>query len=240
MPTLVHTIKYLLFGLCLAMAFSVKAFGADAPAPAHGDGRVDGQARASEPVEVEGVITTDATWSGRVLVVGDVLVPEGVTLTVVPGTVVMFARSDSSKIEPMFLSMQTELLVRGTLVVDGLREDPVRFLPAPEEHDMKAPERGDWGGLIFDGGSASKSVVRCAIIEMADTGVAAYRSSPGLADCRIMDSRYGLVAADGAAPRLAGCVIRGGEFGVVSYRGGRPALDGCTVEGNEHDTLTRD
>lgn len=227
MPTFAQSMKYLLFGFCLAMAFSMRAFGADTPPPAG-------------PAEVEGVITKDAAWSGRVLVVGDVLVPEGVTLTIGPDTVVMFAPSDSSKIEPMFLSMQTELLVRGTLAVNGRRDGPVRFVPAPEEYGMEAPERGDWGGLIFGGEAASGSVVKGAIFEMADTAVAAYSSSPSFESCRMVDSRYGLVAADGSAPRLTGCIIAGGEFGVVSYRGGKPTLTDCAVERNEHDYLTRD
>ncbi|MBI5696029.1 MAG: right-handed parallel beta-helix repeat-containing protein [Nitrospirae bacterium] len=220
--------KYLLFGFCLAVAFSARVFGMDTPP------------QPPQPVEVEGVIKADTTWSGRVLVVGDVLVPEGVTLTIEPGTCVRFAQSDSTKIEPMFLSMQTELLVRGILLVNGKATGPVWFEPSYDPVTRKVPECGDWGGLIFDGVSASKSVVKRAVIEKADTAVSAYNSSPTIEGCRIADSRYGLVAADGAAPVLSGCRIVGGEFGVVTYRGSKPALDGCTFERNEHDFLTRD
>ena len=226
MPTFAHSMKYLLFGFCLAMAFSVKAFGMETqPTPA---------------VEVEGVIKSDTTWSGRVLVVGDVLVPESVTLTIEPETLVLFAQSDSTKIEPMFLSMQTELLVRGTLLVNGTGDAPVRFMPAYDSVTRKTPARGDWGGLIFDGEGASKSVVKGVDFVMADTAVAAYNSSPTLDVCVIRDCRYGLVAADGAAPKVTGCTITDCEFGVVTYRGGSPSLGGCKVEHNEHDFLTRD
>jgi len=183
-------------------------------------------ARAGTPAydfEAEGVIRADATWSGNVIVYGDVLVPEGVTLTIGPGTTVYFYYTDSSKIEPIFLSMQTELLVRGTLTVKGEPDRPVRFMPAPEEEDLKKPARGDWGGIIFDGKGASSSVIEGADITMADMGVSEYYSSPRLSDVKITDCEYGIYAA-GGAPVIDGCVIQDCEYGVVAHGKTKPEL----------------
>ncbi len=213
---------YLAIGFCMALIISMKSFGAVAPA------------------EVEGTVKTDTTWSGEVLVVGDVLVPEGVTLTVAPGTKVMFSASESSKIEPVFLSMQTEIMVRGRLVVKGEAGNPVTFTAAPEALNTKKPERGDWGGLIFDGPGASGSSVSNARFDGADTAVAAYNSSPSIAGCRFKDCRYGIVCMGKSAPKVTGSVVTGCEFGVVAARGAKPALEGCVVEKNERDFLTRD
>ena len=216
---ILRKLKYLVAGVCLAVVFSVRALGAGPPA------------------EVEGVIKADTAWSGTVLVAGDVLVPDGVTLTIAPGTTVEFVSSESSKIEPMFLSMQTELLVRGVLRVPGTKDAPVRFIPAPEALNTKRPARGDWGGVIFDGESASASVVSGAYFAMADSAIATYNSSPTVAGCRIEDCGYGLVCAGQSRPRLSGCVITGCGTGIVASNGGRATVEDTTFEKNEHDTL---
>ena len=216
------SIVYLAIGFIVALIISAKSFGA-------------------APAEVEGTVKADATWSGEVLVVGDVLVPEGVSLTVAPGTKVMFQASESSKIEPVFLSMQTEIMVRGTLLVKGEAGKEVTFTAAPEAMNTKKPERGDWGGLIFDGPGASASSVSHAAFDKADTAVAAYNSSPSVTGCRFTDCRYGIVCMGGkSTPKVTGSVVTGCEFGVVSARGAKPALEGCVVEKNERDFLTRD
>jgi len=218
----IRSFKYVLAGFCLAIVFTARVLGADGPLTA------------------EGVIKKDTTWSGVVIVASDVLVPEGVTLTIAPGTKVLFAMSDSSKIEPMFLSMQTELLVRGKLMAQGEKDRPVRFGPATDAADGRKPQRGDWGGVIFDGEASSGSVVAGAEFAMADTGVSVYHSSPRLAGCRIDDCRYGIVCAGGSRPEISGCTVRSCEYGVVSIKRSRPVLAGCKVEKNERDFLTRD
>lgn len=217
-----RSFKYVVVGLCLGLVVSIKSFG--------GGG----------PVQVEGVVTKDTTWSGEVLVVGDVLVPEGVTLTVAPGTKVMFQASESTKIEPMYISMQTELMVRGSLRAEGAKDRPISFMPAPEDMNTKRPERGDWGGIIFDGPGSGRSALSYAKLTMAETAISAYGSSPAISDCSISDCRYGLVSMAGSRPKLTRCTITDGEFGIVASHGGRPEMDGTLVEKNEHNLVIRD
>ncbi len=222
MGVFVYYLKFLAVGFCLALVFSVRASGANAP------------------LEVEGVITKDTSWSGEVIVYSDVLVPEGVTLTINPGTNVVFAYSDSSKIEPMFLSMGTELLVRGRLVVAGEKGRPVTFGPAPEELDLKKPEKGDWGGLIFDGPAASSSVVSNAGIAMADSGISTFYSSPEITGCTVTDSEYGFSFMGESAPRLTGSAARGCEIGVMASHGAKLVIKDCKFEDNEQDYLPKE
>jgi hypothetical protein len=66
------------------------------PASLHGGDRTGvspGWTVPSAPgaVTASGVLPGDTTWSGEVLVTGDVTVPAGATLTVEPGAVVRFA-----------------------------------------------------------------------------------------------------------------------------------------------------
>lgn len=44
---------------------------------------------------LSGIIASDTTWSGRAVVVGDITIPSGKTLTIAPGTQVEFASSDA-------------------------------------------------------------------------------------------------------------------------------------------------
>lgn len=230
MEFVIKSFKYFLAGLCLALVFSMKVFGADAPVAVQGSG----------PLQVEGAVTHDTNWKGQVLVAGDVLVPEGTTLTIAPGTVVMFMSSESSKIEPAFLSMQTEIMVRGRLVAEGEKGKEITFGPAPEELGGKKPERGDWGGVIFDGPESGKSRVANAVFAKADTALAFYGSSPDIAGCTVTDCRYGIVSMGGSTPRFEACSITGNEFGVVSGSGSSPSFKKCNISNNEHDFLGRD
>lgn len=219
MAIFIDGLKYFIVGFCIALAFTAKVFGAAAP------------------LEVEGVITMDTTWTGDVLVFSDVLVPEGVTLTVLPGTTVRFAYSESSKIEPMFLSMRTELLVRGVLKVSGDKDHKVRFMPAPEEVNLKKPEKGDWGGIIFDGEAASASIITGADIVMAETGITTFYSSPTITGCEISDSDYGFLLAGPSKPKIKGCRVTGAGYALVASHGAAPEVTDCVFEGNEHDIL---
>jgi Right handed beta helix region len=222
MGILNNYVKYFVAGLVLALIFSTRVLGAQ------------------KPIEAEGVITSDTTWSGDVTVFSDVLVPEGVTLTIAPGTTVLFAYSDSSKIEPMFLSMGTELLVRGRLVVEGRKDSPVTFAPAPEDVDLKKPERGDWGGLIFDGEAASASVVKFARFSMADSAVSTFYSSPEITGCTVDDSAYGFSCMGPSRPRIDGCVVRNSEFGILESHGAKPDVRDCKFEDNEQDYIVKE
>ncbi len=230
MDFVIKSFKYFLAGLCLALVFSMKVFGAEAPV----------SAPASMPLQVEGAVTHDTTWLGRVVVAGDVLVPEGITLTIAPGTDVMFMSSESSKIEPAFLSMQTEIMVRGRLVAEGEKGKEITFGPAPEDINGKKPERGDWGGIIFDGPESGKSRVANAMFTKADTALTFYGSSPDIAACTVTDCRYGIVCMGAAAPKFEACSITGNEIGVVSGAGGSPSFEKCSISKNEHDFLNRD
>lgn len=48
------------------------------------------------------VLTSDTVWQGSVTVADDILIPEGVTLTVRAGTVVTVAAAESTKTDPEY------------------------------------------------------------------------------------------------------------------------------------------
>lgn len=79
-------------------------------------------------------ILSDTTWSGTVNVSSEVLIADGVTLTVLPGTHVVFTGYYPVK-------------VQGRLLAVGTSIDSIRFYPASNETG--------WEGIVFDGTSSS-------------------------------------------------------------------------------------
>ena len=93
-----------------------------------------------EFVEVSGVITEDATWSGNILVVEDVTIAAGITVTIEPGTWLQAAQGTFVRSE-------------GSLVLAGTESDPISIYPMDG-----APS---WGGFTAEaGGSVDMQHVR--------------------------------------------------------------------------------
>ena len=134
------------------------------------------------------ILASDTVWKGEVSVSEDVLIPEGVTLTITPGTVIKVTSPESTKTDPEYLSPMTEITVRGTLRSDGRQNAPIIF-----RTDKETDERGSWAGILIDGGTASVSSCR---IQGAETGIYVLKGTLVAADAVFRENRYGLVARD--------------------------------------------
>ena len=96
---------------------------------------------------VEGNVSADATWSGEVVVDGDLVVEPGARLVLEAGTRIRFRRGDSRAAG--FDRSLAEMIVYGELEVRGDSAAPV-VLESAEER----PRSGDWLGLLLmTGGS---------------------------------------------------------------------------------------
>jgi hypothetical protein len=85
-----------------------------------------------EPVQPPGSLTEDTVWTpaaGPYRIAGDLTVPFGITLTIMPGTSVFF-------------DTNTKLIVAGRLVAEGTPYQPVRFTRTPGS-------TGNWLGIQF-------------------------------------------------------------------------------------------
>jgi hypothetical protein len=128
------------------------------------------------------VIKSNTTWSGEVSIEEDILIPEGVTLTISPGTIIRVSPSESTRTDPEFMSPMTEITVRGTLVAEGKEGSPVTFLISGKKESV-------WAGIIVDGG---KAILRSCIIRDADTGVYVLHGSVFMNGSLLTKNRYGL------------------------------------------------
>src|SRR5512143_3524276 len=104
-------------------------------------------------------IVEDTVWSGRIRITGDVYVKEGVTLTILPGTVIRFDTIEPKLEEnggrnmlgldsPYFPG--AEIIVRGRIIAMGKSDNPIVFTSSD-----KAAQPGSWGAINLLGSSGS-------------------------------------------------------------------------------------
>lgn len=111
-------------------------------------------------------ITEDTTWSGTVVLRGQNVVRRGVTLTLLPGTVVKFSWIDEDGDD----IGDGELTVEGRLIARGTRNNPILFTSAKE-----SPAPKDWTFVQI---SVSKnSLVEHCIFEYAFSGLQVHYST---------------------------------------------------------------
>ena len=139
---------------------------------------------------VSGVIDTDTNWhlsDSPIVVIGNITVNDGVTLTIEPGVVVKFESLKS-------------LVVNGILIAQGTSANPISFTSS-----SVSPGAGDWGFIkftdsstdaSFDGGGnyLSGSILEQCIVE--------YGGGIGTA------FDVGSIWADSASPFIGSCTVR--------------------------------
>ena len=108
-----------------------------------------------------GTDVTTTLWYGTIIVTGDLRVPAGQTLTIAPGTQVLFVNADVAP--PAGVGDYT-LDVQGTLIVDGVAGNPVVF----SGQDITAKTPGGWDRIIVSGAGSS---ITHAIVEYGDVGL---------------------------------------------------------------------
>lgn len=113
-------------------------------------------------------ITKDEVWSGEIHVENYIFVPKGVTLTIMPGTVVRF-KHYRGYTEP---GERLGIVIAGTLIAVGTPENQIWFTS-----DSPDPINGDWHMLRFED-AGDDSVIKYAVVEFAQQGINMWNSSP--------------------------------------------------------------
>lgn len=135
-------------------------------------------------------IDKDTTWSGTVVIGGDVYVPPEVTLTIAPGTVVKFKKIDEKSEQNMFnidspYYPEAELIIRGKLIARGTPEKQIVFTSAE-----MTPNPADWGAINFLGSEGN--VVEYAKIYCAYNGIHAHGSAVQVAHSEFARNGVGI------------------------------------------------
>ncbi len=123
-------------------------------------------------------LAKDTTWQGTVQINGDIDVPPGVTLTVLPGTIVKFKRIDEKSDQNMYgvdspYYPQAEIIVRGRIIARGAKEQTIVFTSA--EIDARP---ADWGAINLLGGDGN--VIEYCKVLFAYNGVHSHGASAAI------------------------------------------------------------
>lgn len=181
--------------------------------------------------EYSGVYADDLVWKGEVIMAGDVLIPAGSSLTIRAGTQINVVPAEGTKIDPEYLSSQTELLVRGKLDIQGTSKAPVRFVIV----EKKGTEEIAWAGIALDG--ATESRISHTELSRADMAIRCVRSSPEIVGNHIFGSRYGIVAQKQSHPKIMENTLLDGEGGIFCWKSSNPYLLNNRITGHDEEAV---
>jgi len=168
------------------------------------------------------VLSEDTNWLGVVELSEDVLVPAGITLTISPGTIVKVQLSENTRIDPEYMSHQTEILVRGTLRIEGTDDEKVVLSTATD----KAGEY--WAGIIVDGGRVE---IKHTNVNSAEAALTLTSGSAVLDHTTITKNRYGLVVqSKKALLHISESLVEKNDYGVM-------VLDNASFDSDSGSTI---
>jgi len=169
-----------------------------------------------------GSISTNTTWQGGVLVEDSVIVQSGITLTVLPGTSVLFKHYRGYK-EP---EKRLRLHVIGTLSAVGTAQEPIYF-----SSDAPEPHNGDWCMIRLD--NSTNSVFDYCVVECGQQGINAWDlSSPDISHCVVRWNNWeGLYFESYATSTIEYChIIENGYNGLAAEQFNNITMDHCEIE----------
>ncbi len=129
----------------------------------------------------QGVLVKSEIWTGPHTVTGDILVPRGKTLTIMPGSTVTFADTDSADLGGSSL---IELICSGSLILAGTSSQPVILKGANDE-------TGVWEGIVFSGETLDLSYT-----EIKNTKTALYTNKLDATYITVNKTETGIMLVD--------------------------------------------
>ncbi|MEW6430206.1 MAG: hypothetical protein AB1730_01750, partial [Myxococcota bacterium] len=172
---------------------------------------------------VQGVISTDTTWSGNVTLTGDVRVDAPAKLTIAAGTVITAATTDAANLGTD--TTKVELIINGSLDVQGTSASGVTFTTTGTV--------GAWSGLRLQAGSTNNALAYTRI-EKAATGLVA-AGPVTVSNARFHNNTYGIQTNGGTVTVGTSLFTDNGSYAVYHVTG-TTAVDHSTLDGNYYAT----
>lgn len=195
------------------------------------------QVVSGETTTTSGILIQDEIWSGNVYVTGDVVIPKGITLIMLAGTVVNFASNHSDYDTRLSLLAglgegKCNLVVQGNLRIEGEENKVVTV--GELIYDLKRQSKMSWGGIIFEGINAL-SIVRHAKIRYADVAIVCLNSSsPRIVNNTITENDVGIMTFDLSSPRVTSNRIHNSTLWSIScYDYSFPMISHNIIESSE-------
>lgn len=170
-----------------------------------------------------GIIIQDETWSGRVVLTGDVQVVTNVTLTILPGTRVESAPGFDDTLGGEFPDMVELIIAGGSLFAVGTEEGPIVFTSA-----ANVPAHSDWRGIRVEGGSATLN--RC-VFSYAGAGLNLRSVKQSVIEnCQFQRNGYGVVNSPGDETTFLNCTFERSAHAGLRVRGKVRLISSTLIE----------
>ncbi|WP_230868790.1 fibronectin type III domain-containing protein [Iocasia frigidifontis] len=158
---------------------------------------------------LEGPLVLDETWSGEMQMRGTVVVPEGISLTIEPGTLISFPDS-------------AYLIIKGEFEASGTVNMPITISGTY------------WSGLLIRQ-TAQVTELNYLLLSEAERGLTLEKQDITLKDCSLLDNKIG-IHLHGSSPEINNCKISGNEvYGVKEELASKPVLVDCIFNKNGND-----
>ena len=176
-------------------------------------------------------VPASTTWGGEIYLIGDVIIPSGVTLTINPGAVINF-RPDTDVYEAGLDTIRSEIVIQngGSLIANGTIQNPIIFQSSfradgtdptgdgwQSAIKVRNEETGeieyvptvynyskdDWGGIRNEGGTLT---LQNCVISDAEVGVevTSYQGKTTISETDLSANHFGMKVHEGVSvARLA-------------------------------------
>jgi hypothetical protein len=172
----------------------------------------------TRPLEKSGELTKSEIWAGKILVSGNVIVPEGQTLTIRSGSVVGFEPAD-----PPF-----QLIVYGALYAEG---EPDRLITFGSLGTVELePKTGDWAGILLETSSQNSRLSYCRIRHA--NAIICRSDSTHIERCFLSDNSVAIICDD-ASPFITQNEISRNGTAIKCLKSAAPELTRNTIQANE-------
>jgi len=173
-------------------------------------------------------IEKTATWSGNIIIEGDVTVAKKGRLIINAGANILF-RPNTDKQRSGEDKTRSELIVQGILIVKGRLDSKVTFSSA-----SKQPRMGDWYGIRLMS-RKQISVIENCVVEYAFNGIAIKMSNPVIRNSQMtLNYNAGISVEVKAEPKISKNIIsENGYAGVITSLGAKPILSDNLIAANK-------
>ena len=193
-------------------------------------GCITGMGNAAKPPQdktngqtISGPIDRDTVWSGEILIAGNVYVPEGVTLTIEPGTIVRFKHYRGYK-EP---EKRLGITVDGTIIAKGSPDQPIYFTS-----DADDPQNGDWRMIRVS--NSDKSIFSYVVVEFGQQGLNFWSGKTKVQNSVVRWNNWeGIYFESYAQGEVSNThIYQNGYNGIAAEQYNHLVIDHCLIEEN--------
>ncbi len=178
------------------------------------------------PLEKSGELAESEVWAGKILIAGEVIVPEGKTLTIRSDSVVGF--------DP--ITGVHQLIIRGSLYAEGDPDRQIIFGSLGTETEL--PKTGDWIGIRFEETSLNSRLSYCRI-QHADTALSSQSDSVQIESCLLNNNKLAILCDDGS-PTISGNEINKNGTAIRCLKNASPEITRNSIQANEFGVVCDD